>query len=817
MLRKIKASIFVNLILVILMSSSICQTIYTSLFMTYRLSVTIFIAVIILTLIFFVMFKSKVSAIVSAIVVCLLLIIGLVYILFNTGIANAQNLLTNYSTWFIDAVNGFNDKSFYLYNNFTLISLAFIITLFVYMFSIKFYNFYVITIMLFSVFFVQLQFQIFTSDISFILFIFSFLLYYFIDTLRRRSKASTFDVGNNLKYLLYIIPICVVVITFSFSFPIKSDRSALPWLDTRADNLIERVTDYFSNKDLSDFDYFSIEATGFGSNDRLGGNIKLNKTHVMDVKSEYSNLYLKATSKAFYDGHNWYDDNKQLIPIGNDAIIYSDTIDSDSSEFTDGIARISKINDYNVFYKDSKVEIKFVKLKTKSIFVPVKSTVLRFNSPISLFFDNEQMISADKIQKNSFEYTFNYNNLMLNNEEFKNVIRKSNKGFYNNYIGRVKKTINNISKSTDNSIQTKEILASEMETLNKLNSKVDTIYRKYTQLPEIVTPRVRQLAQELTKASDNPYDKAKAIENYLSKNYLYTLTPGNPPRKKDFVDYFLFDGKKGYCTYYASAMTIMLRCIDIPARYVEGYILPPKTDDNGVFNVTNQQAHAWVEVYFEGFGWIPFEPTAPFVANMYNDRTISANISSDMLNSEYNDYMVMMERYRNKGSGFSYEGDGLNSDTESNSKNLLLIIIIIASVIGCILLAFGLLVLINMFKFYRILRRIRKGDPKTSVLFAYNYIIKVLRIQNVVFKPGETPSQFGIRVEKTYDFMGYSFTKTSFIKITNLYIKARYSEAALLKTDQQDILDFIEILISLTIEKVGKIKFVLARYVFGKI
>ncbi len=829
MLRENKLSIFANLILVMLMSSSICQALYTSLFMTHKLSLAIFIAVIPLTLLFFVMFRSKVSTIVSAIVTCIMLIIGLVFIFYKIGITNVVNWLSTYSTWFIDVTNGFNDTSYLLYTNLTLITLAFIISLFVFIFSIKFYNFYVISIMFFSVFFVQLQFKIFLSKISFVLFMFSFLLYYFFDILKRRSKELTYDIGNRFKYLICIIPVCIVIIANSFLFPIKSTRIAVPWLDTKFDSVINNIIDYFSNNDLSNFDYFSLNATGFGNEDRLGGNLKLSKTHVMNVKSDYTNLYLKASSKAFYNGHNWYEANEQLIPLGKSFTSYSEKIKFDSHEFFSGLNRTGVTKSDSIF-KQAKAEIEYTNLKTKSIFIPTKANLLTFKNSINLFFDNEQMFSTNEIQKNGFKYTVEYYNIILNSEDFKTNIRKSYKGYYNdsftdNVKSKSKNIVPQIVTSKDTIINAiadswpRSGLFVNTAEKEALKEKAEIINRRYTQLPDTVTMRVRKLAKDITKDKYNNYDKAKAIETYLSDNYPYTLTPGNAPRKKDFVDYFLFDGKKGYCTYYASAMTVLLRCIDIPARYVEGYILPPETDKKGIYNVTNQQAHAWVEVYFEGFGWIPFEPTSPFVSNMYNDETTTAKVSNDMLNSEFTDYMDMIEKYKNKygngSSGFEYT----DLDTTQDSKNdiPLIVLIVLSSVIGSILLGFAILVLINILKLYSYIRRIRKGDPNSSVLMSYSYILKVLGTQDIVFKPGETPSEFGIRIDKTIDFKSYSLNKTSFTKITNHYIKARYSKAILSKNDKQDMLDLIEILICLTMEKTGRLKFFIARYVLGKI
>lgn len=75
----------------------------------------------------------------------------------------------------------------------------------------------------------------------------------------------------------------------------------------------------------------------------------------------------------------------------------------------------------------------------------------------------------------------------------------------------------------------------------------------------------------------------------------------------DFVTDFLFNTQEGYCTYFASAMTVLCRMVGLPARYVEGYQAIP--DENGLAYVTGLQAHAWTEVYFEGFGWLTFDAT----------------------------------------------------------------------------------------------------------------------------------------------------------------------------------------------------------------
>lgn len=133
------------------------------------------------------------------------------------------------------------------------------------------------------------------------------------------------------------------------------------------------------------------------------------------------------------------------------------------------------------------------------------------------------------------------------------------------------------------------------------------IYEKYTRLPGHMEQKVFQDVAAMTAEAQTPYDKAMAIMRHLQKYYRYTLTPKTPPENNDFVTYFLYVGREGYCTYYAAAMTVMCRMAGLPSRYVEGFLAQPAAD--GIAYVTGKEAHAWTEVYFQGFGWVPFDPT----------------------------------------------------------------------------------------------------------------------------------------------------------------------------------------------------------------
>lgn len=130
---------------------------------------------------------------------------------------------------------------------------------------------------------------------------------------------------------------------------------------------------------------------------------------------------------------------------------------------------------------------------------------------------------------------------------------------------------------------------------------------QYLSLPSHMEEKVFEDLRNIVANHQTPYDKACAIMRHLQRYYRYTLEPDTPPENQDFVTYFLYVGKEGYCTYYASAMTVLCRMAGLPARYVEGFVAQPAAD--GFAYVTGKEAHAWTEVYFEGFGWVPFDAT----------------------------------------------------------------------------------------------------------------------------------------------------------------------------------------------------------------
>lgn len=122
--------------------------------------------------------------------------------------------------------------------------------------------------------------------------------------------------------------------------------------------------------------------------------------------------------------------------------------------------------------------------------------------------------------------------------------------------------------------------------------------------------KVTDYLENVTAGADTDFDKLRAIERALS-GMKYDTAPGALPENvrdgATFLDYFLFESRKGFCSHYATAFVLLANSEGIPARYVQGFMVKVKPGETAA--VTSDMAHAWPEAYIEGFGWMSFEPT----------------------------------------------------------------------------------------------------------------------------------------------------------------------------------------------------------------
>ncbi|MDP4181677.1 MAG: transglutaminase-like domain-containing protein [Bacillota bacterium] len=338
--------------------------------------------------------------------------------------------------------------------------------------------------------------------------------------------------------------------------------------------------------------------------------------------------------------------------------------------------------------------------------------------------------------------------------------------------------------------------------MNLLKNNSHEAYSKYLQLPNGIPERVKDLAYSITSTKDNQYDKVKAIESYLAKNYKYTLSPDNTPAGRDFVDYFLFDLKKGYCTYYSSAMVVMLRSIGIPARYVEGYIVTSASKKGNIYNITNEKSHAWVEVYFEGFGWLNFEPTSSYKETL--DKEKSASIRP---NERDKDIPSWVKNKRKPANTTNLQVTTLGEV----SKKAKAWYFVIAAIL-LILLIFIAITLFNYMKSRRKLKRLIEMNPRECIISVYRNYLLYLSLSGYNKLDDETPKDFAKRLENLL-----ISKQISLMTVTDSFVIARYSQNEVSAKDKAVALENLNKLIEYTKNRVGKFKYFIVKYLRGKI
>jgi protein-glutamine gamma-glutamyltransferase len=152
----------------------------------------------------------------------------------------------------------------------------------------------------------------------------------------------------------------------------------------------------------------------------------------------------------------------------------------------------------------------------------------------------------------------------------------------------------------------------------------------YLEVPGIFSPDVALLNQSLVKDCDSDIKKAEKIQEFFHDSFKYGVGPKNPGNH-DIIEDFLLTTRQGHCEFFATAMALLLRMNNIPSRYVNGFLVQEYNSLGGYYIVRERDAHAWVEAYFPGRGWVTFDPTPsqsaelaraglvpPFLQNFYD-------------------------------------------------------------------------------------------------------------------------------------------------------------------------------------------------------
>lgn len=347
--------------------------------------------------------------------------------------------------------------------------------------------------------------------------------------------------------------------------------STLLILETNASSYLLKVTAPYrqelDKKGLYDYiasrKYKTIGKTGFDEDDsQLGGAILDDDTMQFRV-SQKNPHYFRIDSKDIYTGKGWESSEKSQ---------------SMSSTYTDKIESHSSLS-----VKEEKETLAFV-----------------------LFYKADYMPTT-------------YGNFSLRGIGDESVFTQN----------PVTSRVNLERKEEINQVEmTLQELAFSDEELKKVELALPKEKIDYLQLPKNYSSKVKELAVTLTKDKKTTLDKVRGIESYLknSSDFKYTKKEVDYPKdNEDYVAHFLFESKKGYCDNFSTSMVVMLRSLGIPSRWVKGFNtgeVVEKDGDKDAYLIRNRNAHSWVEVYFDQYGWLPFEPTPTFATPSVSEKKV---------------------------------------------------------------------------------------------------------------------------------------------------------------------------------------------------
>ena len=301
------------------------------------------------------------------------------------------------------------------------------------------------------------------------------------------------------------------------------------------------------------------------------------------------------------------------------------------------------------------------------------------------------------------------------------------------------------------------------------------VYDSCLQVPDELKPVLDDVLKDIDPLDYEDINQyrlgcAKAIYSYFYENFSYTMAPGRTAYKRDFVEYFLTHQKRGFCAHFASSTVLLLREMGIPARYCEGYCVPISlVYENAILTdndydewfsgkqdidlqsvievpVNDSYAHAWVEIYLDGYGFVPFEATIPSFDDDTNDLSfLSFNffnvITSNTMNFEQFGTTTNPNTGNNSGLNINKIFDIFNFNTATVRVT---VIRIFAIFIGAALLYFLIRFLVIRIKLaiYR-----KNNDEYHLVIYEYSKLSAMLKRKGFLKKDNPLPMD----VKEAYD------------------------------------------------------------------
>jgi hypothetical protein len=580
--------------------------------------------------------------------------------------------------------------------------------------------------------------------------------------------------------ILYLAPVCLILAILSISLPSKPEP--IQWEGVK--NLYRNVKEQIDNW-VTEWEYFlhpvdrvfGVSMTGYsddGGDLRSGGEVKKDSTVALKVTgAKYSSsMYLIGAVSNEYTGHSWEKTAKDPELSTQDYLLdYSELIYALSCQDPEVLRenRFIERRNYQIYYNN---------IKTKTCFYPIKTTWIQMRSDHSYPSAMLPNMTFSKAYGKGLSYEETYYDMNLNGEAFQQMLRDADGFSYDNAVEPSKESYELIEDQmikADNI----EVITPEDGLFDLLGKRAEWIRKEYTGLPSSLPNRVKLLAEDITADCETDYDKLRAIEKFL-QGYQYTLHPQKVPKNRDFIDYFLFESKEGYCTSFATAMAVLGRCVGIPTRYVEGFIVKfsEKGDDN-LFPVKNSQAHAWAEAYIEGVGWIPFEATASFYTVRYvkwKDLPKEGTQVRATYEVPYDEAYI--RSLMNQSQEVTID---LTSEKYLNNNDEIIEAVIIFAAAIVVLILFVIMAFLILKLNYK--KTYQKSDRNKKMYILFTRILRLLKQEGFTLEPDETIRMLSNRVRDIYHYETVTFKDVADIFMRHRYAGEAISEKDLYKVD----------------------------------
>lgn len=532
---------------------------------------------------------------------------------------------------------------------------------------------------------------------------------------------------------------------------------------------VREVLDNVANKLMNNLFYEQYETSGGAIGGLLESDVLEIKTPkfrglpVMTVKTHTNYpLYLRGWISDDFGDRGW------SILDDEDTERYKSSVSDEFDQYTQ-MYRYSKI------VSKSEMETAFTPSSTSKLgFVyDTVSIQARFTKSLMAFIPStgvDDKVEGEYSSLNSIGDRISFfaderpsSNRYVINAALQNI---SNADFYLNF-----------KKNQNEYIQMAELAASKQSDLSEderfmLDERgyLGYVMETYMSVPENAD-FLKSLATEVTSDYDDDFGKALALERYFKSEYKYaqgfTQDKGTP---LDKVKFMIEKSKTGYCTYYATAMTLMMRSLGIPARYVTGYYASAVPETGAKIytrEISDENYHAWVEVYFDGIGWLTFDPTPGSGVSLTVDYAFLDDPSLGVKSPD--EAIESVSPITSE----TDNGDGNNNDEMVlNTELLRPVVAIIIAVSVLMLLVFAVVLIAvgikHRFEMHR--KYAFELPPTESVRVLYPNILRLLSAVDCEPQPGENLHGFAVRTD------GILELDVSLDSVTDILEMSQFSE-----------------------------------------